>query len=93
MGRKALLSEVEGRPAMVDADGRALALLVHEVDLQDRDGAVSLLRQSRQRHPLVEDAFADSAYNSDRVRDATSIMIEIIRKFADQTGFVVHPRR
>src|SRR3546814_7921356 len=38
-------------------------------------------------------AYADSAYNSDRVRDATSITIEIVRKFADQTGFVVHPRR
>src|SRR3546814_9119744 len=24
---------------------------------------------------------------------ATSITIEIVRKFADQTGFVVHPRR
>jgi len=24
---------------------------------------------------------------------ATSIGIEIVRKFADQTGFVVHPRR
>jgi transposase len=27
------------------------------------------------------------------VADATSIVIEIVRKFADQTGFVVHPRR
>lgn len=27
------------------------------------------------------------------VADATSIGIEIVRKFADQTGFVVHPRR
>jgi len=52
-----------------------------------------VLRQSRQRHPLVEHAYADIAYSSDRVRDATSIMIEIVRKFANQTGFVVHPRR
>ena len=43
--------------------------------------------------PFVERAFADSAYNSPRVADATSIVIEIVRKFADQTGFVVHPRR
>jgi transposase len=85
MGRK--------RHAMVDTDGRALELLVHGADMQDRDGAVPLLMQSRQRHPLVEHAYADSAYNSDRVRDATSITIEIVRKFADQTGFVVHPRR
>jgi transposase len=85
MGRK--------RHAMVDTDGRALALLVHPADVQDRDGAVPLLKQSRLRHPFVERAFADSAYNSARVADATSIAIEIVRKFADQTGFVVHPRR
>lgn len=52
-----------------------------------------LLRQSRRRHPFVERGFADSAYNSARVADATSITIGIVRKFADQTGFVVHPRR
>src|SRR3546814_1949195 len=56
-------------------------------------GSVPLLQQSHQRHPFVARAYADSAYNSDRVRDATSITIEIVRKFADQTGFVVHPRR
>jgi transposase len=78
MGRK--------RHAMVDTDGRALELLVHGADVQDRDGAVPLLRQSRQRHPLVKHAYADSAYNSDRVREATSVTIEIVRKFADQTG-------
>ena len=85
MGRK--------RHAMVDTDGRALKLLVHPADVQDRDGAVPLLKQSRSRHPFVERAFADSAYNSPRVADATSITIQIVRKFADQTGFVVHPRR
>jgi transposase len=85
MGRK--------RHAMVDTDGRALGLLVHSADIQDRDGAVPLLKQSRRRHPFVKHAFADSAYNSKRVADATSITIGIVRKFADQTGFVVHPRR
>jgi transposase len=85
MGRK--------RHAMVDTDGRTLKLLVHPADVQDRDGAVPLLKLSRGRHPFVERAFADSAYNSPRVTDATSIVIEIVRKFADQTGFVVHPRR
>src|SRR3546814_1706606 len=85
MGRK--------RHAMVDTDGRALIILFHPADVQDRDGAVPLLQQSHQRHPFVARAYADSAYNSDRVRDATSITIEIVRKFADQTGFVVHPRR
>ena len=53
MGRK--------RHAMVDTDGRALKLLVHPADVQDRDGAVPLLRRSRSRHPFVERVFADSA--------------------------------
>ena len=85
MGRK--------RHAMVDTDGRTLELLVHPADVQDRDGAVPLLKRSRQRHPFVKLAYADSAYNSPRVATATLIGIQIVRKFADQTGFVVHPRR
>ncbi len=52
-----------------------------------------LLRRSRRRHPFVDLAYADSAYNSPRVANAASIAIQIVRKFADQTGFAVHPRR
>src|SRR3546814_3331820 len=64
MGRK--------RHAMVDTDGRALIILVHPADVQDRDDAVPLLQQSHKRHPFVARAYADSAYNSDRLRAATS---------------------
>ena len=81
------------RHAMVDTDGRPLALLVHPADVQDRDGAVPLLKRSRSRHPFVAKAFADSAYNSERVTNATSIDVQIVRRIADQTGFAVHPRR
>jgi transposase len=81
------------RHAMVDTDGRPLGLLVHPADVQDRDGAVPLLKVSRSRHPFIAKAFADSAYNSDRVASATSIDIQIVRRIADQSGFVVHPRR
>ena len=38
-------------------------------------------------------AYAENAYNSPRVATVTLIGIQIVRKFADQTGFVVHPRR
>ena len=51
------------RHAMVDTDGRPLGLLIHPADVQDRDGAVPLLKASRRRHPFVAKAFADSAYN------------------------------
>lgn len=87
--------KVKGRKrhAMVDTDGRPLVLQAHPADIQDRDGAVPLLKASRTSFPFVERAFADSAYNADRVRDATLISIEIVNKIANQVGFKVLPRR
>lgn len=81
------------RHAMVDTDGRALVLQAHPASVQDRDGAIPLLKASRKAFPFVALAFADSAYSADRVAEATSIAIEIVRKQPDQVGFTVHPRR
>jgi transposase len=81
------------RHAMVDTDGRPLVLQVHPASVQDRDGAIPLLKASRRSFPFVELAFADTAYAAERVADATCIAIEIVRKPADQVGFAVHPRR
>lgn len=81
------------RHAMVDTDGRPLVLQVHPASVQDRDGAVPLLQASRSSFPFVELAFADSAYAGERVAQATSIAIEIVRKLPGQVGFAVHPRR
>ena len=85
MGRK--------RHAMVDTDGRPLVLQMHPASIQDRDGAVPLLKASRRSFPFVDLAFADSAYAAERVADATCIAIEVVRKPADQVGFAVQPRR
>ena len=81
------------RHAMVDTDGRALTLQVHPAHVQDRDGAVPLLKASRRRFPFVSLAFADTAYAAERVSGATSIAIQIVRKIPGQVGFEVHPRR
>jgi transposase len=81
------------RHAMVDTDGRPLVLQAHPASIQDRDGAVPLLKASRASFPSVERAFADSAYAAERVAQATRIAIEIVRKHPDQVGFAVHPRR
>ncbi|MBV9510934.1 MAG: IS5 family transposase [Caulobacteraceae bacterium] len=81
------------RHAMVDADGRALVIQARPADVQDRDGAIPLLQASRASFPFVQRAFADSAYNAERVRDATCIAIEIVNKIAGQVGFQVLPRR
>ena len=81
------------RHAMVDTDGRALVIQAHPADIQNRDGAIPLLKASRGAFPFVELAFADSAYNTERVRDATSIAIEVVKKIAGQVGFQLLPRR
>lgn len=81
------------RQAMVDTDGRALVIEPQPANIQDRDGAGSILKVSRKSYPFVEKAFADSAYSGDRPQNASPIDIEIVRKPPDQVGFAVHPRR
>ena len=81
------------RHAMVDTDGRDLQLQIGPASVQDRDGAVPLLQASRQSFPFVERAYADTTYAADRLRDATCIAIEVVRKIPGQVGFEVHPRR
>jgi transposase len=81
------------RHVIVDTDGRALVLQAHPADIQDRDGAIPLLKASRSSFPFIKLAFADSAYGADRVRQATLIVIEIVKRLGDQVGFQVLPRR
>ncbi len=81
------------RHALVDTDGRALVLVPQAADIQDRDGAVPLLRTSRGLFPFIERVFADSGYAGEQVATATRIVVEIVRKHPDQVGFAVQPRR
>ena len=67
--------------------------IVHGADIQDRDGGGPLLAASRGLFPFIERTFADAGYDHDRVSEATSILVEIVRKLPDQVGFAVLPRR
>jgi transposase len=81
------------RHALVDTDGRPLLLEPHAASLQDRDGGGPMLRASRPLWPFIARVFADGGYDHDRVVEATNIVVEIVRKIADQVGFTVLPRR
>jgi transposase len=81
------------RHALVDTDGRALLIEPHCANIQDRDGGAALLQMSRSIFPFIERVFADGGYTGDRVANATAIIVEIVRKKHDQTGFVLLPRR
>jgi len=81
------------RQVMVDTDGRGLVLDPQPANVQDREGAVPVLRLSRRSFPFVAKAFADMGFSGDKPQSATLIDIEIVRKPPDQVGFAVHPRR
>jgi transposase len=81
------------RHALVDTEGRGLILRIHSADIQDRDGASPVLKSSRRSFPFIEKVFADAGYAGDRVANATSIAIEIVRAKPGQIGFAVQPRR
>ena len=81
---------------MTDTDGRLLAVEVHAANIQDRDGAKGVLRRSRTRFPFVKRAYVDGGYAGRLVRWAknkTHIVLEIVKRSAEQTGFAVIRRR
>ncbi|MGU3662471.1 transposase, partial [Methylobacterium fujisawaense] len=72
------------RQALVDTGGRALVLDLQPADVQDRDGAVPVLRLSRRSSPFITKAFADAGYAGDKPASPTIIAVEIVRKPPDQ---------
>jgi putative transposase len=78
---------------MLDTDGRAPIAEPQPANIQDRDGAVAVLRLSRRSFPFIAKAFADAGYAGGKPHNATPNEIEIVKKPPDQVGFAVHPRR
>ena len=90
--------QVKGRKRqlVVDTEGNLLTVAVQAADVQDRDGAQEVLRETHQLCPDVTHAWADQSYAGDLVEwaaKALSITIEIVRRPKEQAGFVVQARR
>jgi transposase len=69
---------------------------VHAANIQDRDGAKGVLKRSRARFPFVERAYVDYGYAGRLVcwaKTQTHIILEVIKRSAEQTGFAVIWRR
>jgi Transposase DDE domain len=68
-----LAKKVNGckRHALVDTDGRGSLPRVSSAEVQDRDGAVPLLRTTRGRFPFIARVFADTAYAAEGIANAT----------------------
>jgi len=84
------------RHIVTDTLGLLLVVLVTAASVQDRDGARRLLDRLRFAMPSVALVFADGGYAGRLVRwakDRLRLVIEVVRKPADQQGFAVLPRR
>lgn len=85
------------RHIVTDTEGHLVGLVVHEADVQDRDGAVLVLRSIRYLYPWLRHIFADGGYAGDKLRDALRRLgdwsLEIVKRADDAKGFVVVKRR
>jgi transposase len=91
--------KVKGRKRHIvtDTSGHLVGLQVHAADIQDRDGAVGVLRSIRSLYPWMRHIFADGAYSGNKLNEALSKLgdwtIEIIKRSDAAKGFEVLPRR
>jgi transposase len=91
--------KVKGRKRhiLTDTDGRLVAAQVHPADIQDRDGAPSLLTSIRTLLPWLRHVFADGGYAGPKLEEALADNgcwdIEIVKRSDTAKGFVLLPRR
>ena len=85
------------RHIVTDTQGNVVGLVVHEADIQDRDGAPRVLSSIRALYPWLRHVFADGGYAGDKLRAALkgkgSWMLEIIKRSDAAKGFEILPRR
>ena len=85
------------RHIVTDTQGNLVGLVVHEADVQDRDGAPRVLASIRSLYPWLRHVFADGGYAGDKPRTALkgkgSWTLEIIKRSDRAKGFETPPRR
>ena len=85
------------RHITVDTLGMILVGQIHPANVQDRDGALQLLKEGRSMFPFVEKIFADGAYQGQATAAAVAALgeweLEIVKRSDIAKGFVVLPKR
>ena len=91
--------KVKGRKRhiLTDTLGLLVAAVVHTADIQDRDGAPSVLASIRAAFPWLRHLFADGAYAGEKLEIALQgkgeWTFEIIKRSDTAKGFEILPRR
>jgi transposase len=84
------------RHIVVDTIGLLLVVMVTAASVQDRNGGESILERLHHALGSVRHIFADGGYQGALVELAKrswGIVVEVVKKPADQIGFAVLPRR
>jgi putative transposase len=71
-------------------------VLVHEANIQDREGAKMLLSKGIGRFPRLQLIWADGGYAGklvEWVNEKCNCLLEIVKRSSDTKGFKVLPRR
>jgi transposase len=91
--------KVKGRKRHVvtDTSGLLVGAVVHPADIQDRDGAGTVIQAIHNLFPWLRHLFADSVYNGPNLREALAKFgdwtIEIVTRAPGVPGFQLLPRR
>lgn len=84
------------RHIVVDTIGLLLVVMVTAASIQDRDGGQSILERLHRALGSVRHIFADGGYQGALIKLAKrswGIVVEVVKKPAEQIGFAVLPRR
>jgi putative transposase len=84
------------RHIITDTMGFILAIVIHNADIQDRDGAKLVLKEMQHKYPLLKKILADGGYSGKLIEWTLSIFgwtLEIVSKVAGISTFSVIPKR
>lgn len=85
------------RHILTDTTGLMVGIKVHAADIQDRDGALEVLRGVRYSFPWLRHIFADGGYSGPKLRgrleDIGYWTIQIVKRSDKANGFELIPRR
>lgn len=85
------------RHIVTDTLGLMVGLVVHGADIQDRDGALHVLKSIRTSYPWLRHIFADGGYSGPKLKQKLRKFgrwtLEIIKRSDLAKGFELLPRR
>lgn len=84
------------RHIVTDTTGLLLKAAVHTADIQDRNGAMTVINSMKSQFPRLELIWADGGYAGQLVNWAKkkfALKLEIVKRSDDVKGFKVLPRR